>query len=205
MATGLNWDSILSDLRSEPWAWRDGQWERTTFIGTVFGLYPSGKYYTPWACSNVNPCDTCGGKGKLVRPIKRRIAKKWTNYLDRFQRLCQVRGVGWNSWAMKHNRHASFIQSRERGHPCPACGGMGSREAYLDACFQEDLEAEAEQHGVYVTEGEGDPCDLLVGECRDSIRCPACDNDDPDRLDVGCDQATCQQCGHRFPINDNDD
>ena len=25
----------------------------TTFLGTVFAVYPSGKYYTAWACSNV--------------------------------------------------------------------------------------------------------------------------------------------------------
>lgn len=27
--------------------------ERTVYLGTVFALMPSGKYYTPWANSNV--------------------------------------------------------------------------------------------------------------------------------------------------------
>jgi hypothetical protein len=26
---------------------------RRVFLGTVFALVPSGKFYTPWACSNV--------------------------------------------------------------------------------------------------------------------------------------------------------
>jgi len=33
------------------------------YLGTVFALCPSGKYYMPWACSNVNPCPECHGDG----------------------------------------------------------------------------------------------------------------------------------------------
>ena len=33
------------------------------FLGTVFALCPSGKYYTPWANSNVESCNRCKGKG----------------------------------------------------------------------------------------------------------------------------------------------
>jgi hypothetical protein len=32
----------------------DGDLVETTFLGTVFTLYPSGKFYTPWANSNVS-------------------------------------------------------------------------------------------------------------------------------------------------------
>ena len=31
------------------------------FIGTVFSLMPSGKYYTPWASSNLELCPMCQG------------------------------------------------------------------------------------------------------------------------------------------------
>jgi hypothetical protein len=33
------------------------------YIGTVFALIPSGKYYMPWACSNVEACPECDGDG----------------------------------------------------------------------------------------------------------------------------------------------
>ena len=33
------------------------------FVGTVFFLTPSGKYYLPWASSNVEPCSRCKGEG----------------------------------------------------------------------------------------------------------------------------------------------
>ena len=36
---------------------------RCTFVGTVFNVMPSGKYYMPWACSNVEPCNRCKGTG----------------------------------------------------------------------------------------------------------------------------------------------
>lgn len=37
------------------------------FLGTVMALYPSGKYYTPWASSNVEPCPRCKGEGTLTQ------------------------------------------------------------------------------------------------------------------------------------------
>ena len=51
---------ILSEVRKrlDKEQWEDDDWEvdsqrRTIFIGTVFNLLPSGKYYMPWAASNV--------------------------------------------------------------------------------------------------------------------------------------------------------
>ena len=41
----------------------DGDLARGIFLGTVFALCPSGKYYTPWANSNVEDCPRCKGKG----------------------------------------------------------------------------------------------------------------------------------------------
>jgi hypothetical protein len=36
---------------------------KAVYLGTVFGLTPSGKYYTPFACSNVKVHINCQGKG----------------------------------------------------------------------------------------------------------------------------------------------
>ena len=62
------------------------------FIGTVFALTPSGKYYVPWASSNVT-----------------------------------------------------------------------DEEAEKDAAWYEALEELCSEHGLYLTSGEGDPCDLFIG------------------------------------------
>lgn len=44
----------------EPW---EGEKSESYYLGTVFAIMPSGKYYMPWACSNVDPCPRCEGKG----------------------------------------------------------------------------------------------------------------------------------------------
>ena len=64
----------LSDLNSpgtEAYEDMDGNLVESVFLGTVFGIMPSGKYYTPWANSNVDACPRCGGGGmsKLDRGI----------------------------------------------------------------------------------------------------------------------------------------
>ena len=42
----------------------EGNKVQSVFLGTVFDLMPSGKYYLPFACSNVEPCPRCKGTGK---------------------------------------------------------------------------------------------------------------------------------------------
>lgn len=41
----------------------DGDAIESTFLGTVFSVMPSGKYYMPWANSNVDLCPRCKGNG----------------------------------------------------------------------------------------------------------------------------------------------
>lgn len=41
----------------------EGNIVESVFLGSVFSIYPSGKYYTPWANSNVEVCNRCKGKG----------------------------------------------------------------------------------------------------------------------------------------------
>jgi hypothetical protein len=42
----------------------EGNKVQSVFLGTVFALMPSGKFYLPFACSNVAPCPRCKGTGK---------------------------------------------------------------------------------------------------------------------------------------------
>lgn len=41
----------------------DGERVESVFLGTVFDIMPSGKYYMPWASGNVALCPRCKGKG----------------------------------------------------------------------------------------------------------------------------------------------
>lgn len=55
--------SAMRDLRTaETWE-RDGELYKSEFLGTVFSIMPSGKYYQPFACSNVDMCTHCKGEG----------------------------------------------------------------------------------------------------------------------------------------------
>lgn len=95
----LNWDSIRAELDSMDWEDREdgfGEQERRVYIGSVFGIMPSGKYYMPWACSNVT-----------------------------------------------------------------------EEEANADEEYRELIEEEASARGLWLDSGEGDPCDIFVGETRD--------------------------------------
>lgn len=61
-------EEILRGLDAEEWGPlseakdEDGE-VRFLFVGTVFNIMPSGKYYHIGAMSNVTPCPTCGGDG----------------------------------------------------------------------------------------------------------------------------------------------
>ena len=97
MEIGLNAQEIRELLDQEEWQDTDDpmRQERCIFLGTVFQLYPSGKYYMPWACSNVT-----------------------------------------------------------------------EEEAEQDEEWREAVEAALDEHGMYLTSGEGDPCDVFASESR---------------------------------------
>ena len=49
----FNLENIKAEFDvAEPFE-RDGEIYKAVFLGTVFSLCSSGKYYMPWACSNV--------------------------------------------------------------------------------------------------------------------------------------------------------
>ncbi len=43
-----NWDKILKEAKSNAVLSDDDQIEGLCWLGTVFGIYPSGKFYMPW-------------------------------------------------------------------------------------------------------------------------------------------------------------
>ncbi len=172
VVTGVNWDEVRKILDNQEWEPdddNDGE-RRCVYLGTVFGLYPSGKYYMPFACSNLDPCPACNGAGQF-RPVKARVWKKWKHAEDHARSMAIRRHYvghpelidrcGWG-------RYYRYVQRRSSNLTCKLCEGLGCLEALLDQIYQEKLDKEAEQHGCYVFSGEGDPCDIFIGEYRDT-------------------------------------
>ncbi len=171
--TGILWENVRKKMDEQEWQ-MDGENEgrfRELFLGTVFGLFPSGKYYTPWACSNLNPCEVCKGKGEVLRGRRPR-RKNFKKACKRYERLRDdyLRRFSLPLPEPQRQKMSRLWRRSLRYDPyvsCDYCGGIGSREAYEDEVYREELEKEASEHGFYVTEGEGDPCDIFLVEAKD--------------------------------------
>ncbi|MGH7175258.1 MAG: hypothetical protein ACREGR_02785, partial [Minisyncoccia bacterium] len=114
-----------------------------------------------------------------VKHKSRRVIKKRRKRLSKMETLVARRGREYAvaTWPARQKLRDSIECS------CDFCGGMGSREAYLDSIWQELLEKEADEHGLFVTSGEGDPCDIFVGECRDKPEDEESEDDEVDNED----------------------
>lgn len=125
--------------------------ERSIYLGSVFSLTPSGKFYMPFACSNVAACDSCKGSGHVLN-VKRRIHKKWIHAYERQRRLWQKRSRDWQM-GQRHASAAPGARTAYRNYlrvsrTCTVCGGLGSREAHLDELWRGYAEALCESIGT---------------------------------------------------------
>ncbi len=155
---------------------RDGNTYRSVLIGSVFSVMPSGKYYTPFACSNLTPCPACGGEGVQYR--KRSKARKLRQVVRQSYRLSGhlIKHHGfycekaWPSHAAARlaalRDMAAYLSPK---HTCGHCDGVGSREAALDDAFLEAMENEAEKHDCFIESGEGDPCDIFLSKMMEEV------------------------------------
>jgi hypothetical protein len=87
-----NWQAVLDDAAESCYINENDEIEGKSFLGSVFSIMPSGKYYMPW-CTNQTRSD---------------VTK--------------------------------------------------------DECFYDALESIASEYGLWITSGEGDPCDLFAGK-----------------------------------------
>lgn len=168
LETGINWHAVEKEMAGAEWCKVESdREERQVFLGTVFQLTPSGKFYMPFACGNVAGCPQCKGAGAIYRHknrVRKKAHKRIARERERAERL-RARGIEvrmsawWRSWKK--------MQRIAYGESCGFCGGLGSREAHLDEIWREKLEAEAEEYGFYIASGEGDPCDIFASESRD--------------------------------------
>ena len=165
----------------------DRQMVQSVFLGTVFSIMPSGKYYMPWACSNVEPCEECKGEGwKGMTTCEYCNGKAYRTIKEEVARLNTWRSGSDHIWFGDQETEESLIANKPSDCPilnmpegqsfpcscyggevhetCEHCDGLGSREAYLDEMFRDAMEDEASKNDSWVENGEGDPCDLFL--CR---------------------------------------
>lgn len=57
------WAIANIDIRGETYEDMEGNTVKGVYLGSIFNNTPSGKYYLPFACSNVEACHICGGRG----------------------------------------------------------------------------------------------------------------------------------------------
>ena len=162
-------DNSVEELSLFEMVDNDGAIKGAAFLGTVFNLTPSGKYYQPFACSNVEPCETCAGSGIIDNPdaneelctLFERKARMLSGYL-----LDDYGAWGSGLWPKdKENELAEYRGYMVRYSPtltCPECEGLGSAEAYQDQLWQEALDESADSHDMWAESGEGDPCDIFL-------------------------------------------
>lgn len=69
----IEWGANKMSSEIEIYETSEGDFVKSVYLGTVFGIFPSGKYYMPWACSNLELCPMCHGSevvkednGKLI-------------------------------------------------------------------------------------------------------------------------------------------
>ena len=60
-----NWNWKNVERYAEPIFDEEGQPIWSFYLGSSLALNFSGKYYMPWACSNVEKCEYCNGRGHV--------------------------------------------------------------------------------------------------------------------------------------------
>jgi hypothetical protein len=162
-----NWDEVKKRCRDNPEE-QDGEQVGMCFVGTVFNLTPSGKYYQPFACSNVKPCPRCKGAGTVHNPRGRPTRSERAQRRSRqISKLLVAQYGHYAEWPAKPKARVDKLRAQVEKYnkdiTCPLCCGVGSYEAHLDEEWNKAFEDVASKHGCFVTGGEGDPCDLFVG------------------------------------------
>jgi hypothetical protein len=145
----------------------------SSYLGSILSISPSGKYYLPFACGNVDECSRChgSGQGKII-PCQychgsgRRSLETMAN--DMHETLCQIKAnIRQRSPECAIDEQTNTIEcwvcngSGQTHETCAYCGGLGSREAYEDQVWNETLDECATRHGGSIESGEGDPTDVF--------------------------------------------
>lgn len=137
------------------------------YLGAM--INPSGKYYLPFACSNVaGDCEVCKGKGHIRNQLhdaeRLREAKR---ELDELTAKCREL-YGWPvDWPNTHRTRAKklsdVIACYGEELECPRCEGSGSQSAMDDENWREAFEEILGEHDLCLEQGcGGDGCDFYA-------------------------------------------
>lgn len=186
---GWDFDTIMAtamDNPSEPIDPDDDSVVGRCYIGSVMNLYPSGKYYMPWATGNLDVCPNCKGSGSVANPEANEGDHAYATGLMRLISQTAIQEYGaYTEWPWYiHNEVENLRKMKDRSCPtkdCYKCGTYGFHEAFQDEVWRETLEEVAEIHGMWFDHGEGCPTDLFL--------CVNIENDAEDDDDVEDDAA----------------
>jgi hypothetical protein len=171
---GFDPELVKKALEQETWS-NDDQEQRAVYLGRM--IWPSGKFYTPWARSNVTPCPTCGGKG--THPTDMETCnicegRKYRSVTDLMKRRNEPRDVVIHS--LVNDFHTTVRPDGETfvcnacggdgAFPaiCPTCDGLGSEEAYHDELWREQC---ADLYDEYEFSVECDSTDVFAVQYRE--------------------------------------
>lgn len=169
---GFDVKETAAMLEKEEWQpdWDNPDQEmRSVYLGRM--IWPSGKYYTPYANSNVDPCPDCKGEGTLKNPNADRKLYHYWRMADTSLRIACMETYGpayEQKWPDVLCAAALFTHESKQycadTITCNRCGGIGSEEAYLDETWW-TLADQIEEFSVEC--GEGDPTDVFATQYRD--------------------------------------
>jgi hypothetical protein len=122
-----------------------------------FNLYPSGKFYMPWATGNLLPCPNCNGKGTYTTHSARWIKKRRKYKNQVFEKYARRFGKPMWEWPEWARTRWKKVRELDTGVvDCYNCGGHGSHEAYRDMIFMEEFEETLTERGFYMEGDDGD-------------------------------------------------
>jgi hypothetical protein len=132
-----------------------------SYLGT-----PSGKFYTPFANGNLDPCPHCStwrddldGNAEILMAVvdaeRARLTEIGKTLDAKMSQMTDHDGAQffktdeWCAYVARTNATAMFPDH------CPACGGEGSHEADLDSFWHAEMDRIAEREGLFVDFNEG--------------------------------------------------
>jgi len=160
---GWPWDEIIAEAmgNAETDPDDEGQEIGSCHLGTIQGLTPSGKMYTPWAAGNLDSCEKCQGKGDIPNPQHniRKFEKAQEMNRSLTRKLLDAHGAHPN-WPDEDKARLERLRAQEQKYrenlECEHCGSLGCREAFEDQEWTGVLEAVAEEKGGFVDGDSGD-------------------------------------------------
>lgn len=166
----FNLDSIRRELNNKEW--EEDKYNnrsiRSCYLGSWLALSPSGKFYMPWAHSNVDGCPVCNGTGVVPSPRKQRLRKKYRNKARKLRTwLLRFHGSYCGGTWPEHlqQRLKRWDAHSRENFSCPRCQGLGSAEACDDELFQEGLDLFLEKEpDLFIEQDSGD---IFVVQTRD--------------------------------------